>query len=43
MMRFAFDLIGFTLGFVIAFYFSTKLIEAYMKGEITFEINTKLF
>lgn len=43
MMRFAFDLIGFTLGFVSAFYFSTKLIEAYMKGEITFEINTKLF
>lgn len=43
MMRFAFDLIGFTLGFVSAFYFSTKLIEAYMKGEIIFEINTKLF
>lgn len=43
MIRFAFDLIGFTLGFVSAFYFSTKLIEAYMKGEITFEINTKLF
>ena len=43
MLTFAFDLIGFTLGFVSAFYFSTKLIEAYMKGEITFEINTKLF
>ena len=38
MLRFAFDLIGFTLGFI-----SAKLIEAYMKGEITFEINTKLF
>ena len=43
MLRFAFDLIGFTLGFVRAYYFSTKLIDAYMKGEITFEINTKLF
>lgn len=43
MMRFAFDLIGFTLGFVSAYYFSTKFIVAYMKGEITFEINTKLF
>jgi len=43
MLRFAFDLIGFTLGFVSAYYFSTKFIVAYMKGEITFEINTKLF
>lgn len=43
MLRFAFDLIGFTLGFISAYYFITKLIGAYMKGEITFEINTKLF
>lgn len=43
MLRFTFDLIGFTLGFVSAYYFSAKLIDAYMKGEITFEIKTKLF
>lgn len=43
MLRFAFDLIGFTLGFISAYYFSTKLIDAYMKGEITFEIKTKFF
>lgn len=43
MLRFAFDLIGFILGIVSAYYFSTKLIDAYIKGKITFEINTKLF